>query len=508
MSDTERPDHTPTPNPDETPTAAPTAGAGPGASTSTASTFRKPPYPERIGPYRILGKLGSGGMGEVYLGAREDSQFAARVAIKCVRRGIDSEQIIARFKTERRILAAMNHPSIARLVDGGMTDDGMPYLAMEYVEGQPIDTYCDRRRLNIEDRLRLFIRVCEGVHFAHQNLVVHRDLKPANILVTEKGDPKLLDFGIAKLLNPDLALVEHAPTLTRFRVMTPEYASPEQVRQAPITTSSDIYSLGVILFELLTGHRPYKVERSTQDELERLICEQDPERPSTALSRVEEIRTRTKTGELTTRRITPVEVSHARDGRLERLRRRLSGDLDNIVLMALRKEPQRRYSSAEELARDIERHLHGMPVIARPDTIGYRASKFVRRNRASVVAASAVMGTLVLGMAGTTYMQQQAVSERTAADAARRDAEAQRDLAQRRFEQLQTISGSLISIYDEVDTRPGQLRTGRELVETAATNFDRLRDDAQDDPVLAMQLAYAYERLGDVQGGMRQANFG
>ncbi len=465
-------------------------------------------YPSRIGPYRILGRLGSGGMGDVYMGVREDSQFASRVAIKCVREGVDNDQIIARFRTERRILGAMHHPGIARLLDGGMAEDGSPYLVMEYIEGQPIDTYCDRHRLTIDDRLRLFMRVCDAVHFAHQNLVIHRDLKPANILVTEKGDPKLLDFGIAKLVNPDLALIEHAPTMTRFRLMTPEYASPEQVRQEPITTASDIYSLGVILFELLTGHRPYRLERNTQDELERIICEQAPDRPSTALSRIEEIRTRTRTGELTTRRISPVEVSHARDGRIERLRRMLVGDLDNIVLMALRKEPQRRYRSAEDLARDIDKHLDGMPVIARPDTLGYRATKFVGRNRAAVAGASAVMCALVLGMAGTSYMRHQAVDQRDRAERALEEAQRLREVADNRLGQLQSISAQMLALYDEIDTAPGQLKTGDALVNSAITTLESLGDGARKDPVIAVQLADAYDRIGEIQGGKRSANFG
>ncbi len=506
MRDSENPESIPPKAPID-PSELPTAGRPPEEEATTASAIRSP-LPERVGPYRILGRLGSGGMGEVYLGVREGSEFASRVAVKCVRAGLDNEQVVARFKTERRILGAMHHPAIARLLDGGMAEDGSPYLVMEYIEGQPIDTYCDRHRLNIEDRLRIFTKVCDAVHFAHQNLVIHRDLKPANILVTEKGDPKLLDFGIAKLINPDLGLIEHAPTMTRFRLMTPEYASPEQVRQEPITTASDTYSLGVILFELLTGHRPYRLERNTQDELERIICEQAPDRPSTALSRVEEIRTRTRTGELTTRRISPVEVSHARDGRVDRLRRMLTGDLDNIVLMALRKEPQRRYKSAEDLARDIDRHLAGMPVIARPDTVGYRASKFVGRNRVAVAGAGAVMGALVLGMAGTSYMHQQAIGERDRAESSLREAERLRSLADNRLGQLQRISGEMLAIYDEIDTTAGQLKTGDALVSSAIATLESLGETARRDPVIALELADAYDRIGEIQGGNRHANFG
>ncbi|MDX1420792.1 MAG: serine/threonine-protein kinase, partial [Rubricoccaceae bacterium] len=313
-----------------------------------------------VGPYRVLRPLGEGGMGAVYLAVREEP-FQQYVALKIIRAGLHDPEVLRRFEQERQILASLSHPGIARLLDGGVTADGLPYFAMEYVEGRPLTAYCDEHRLPIEERLRLFACACEAVHYAHQNLVLHRDLKPSNILVTPGREVKLLDFGIAKLLNPHLSSSAMPVTRTALRVMTPEYASPEQVRGEPLSTASDVYSLGIILYELLTGHRPYRLTRGTTDEIMRVVCEVDPERPSTRVVRPETILR--ADGETET--ITPVDVGEARDVSPERLQRRLRGDLDNIVLMALRKEPQRRYASAEQFSQDIDRHLRGLPVMAR-----------------------------------------------------------------------------------------------------------------------------------------------
>jgi serine/threonine protein kinase len=349
---------------------------------------------EPVGPYRLLREIGRGGMGVVYLAVRDDMP-QRHVAVKLVHRGMAVGEILERFQRERSALAALSHPNIARLLDAGTTAAGEPYFVMEYVEGRPIDEYCDARRLTLGERLRLFRHVCAAVHHAHQNLVVHRDIKPRNILVTADGTPKLLDFGIAKLLNPALGALGDAPTETGLRVMTPEYASPEQVRGEPITTVSDVYSLGVVLFELLTGRRPYRLRTRVWKELERIICEEDPERPSTAISHVDDGAGssasagddasgsgETSPGPASSR--TPEVIGLARRERPVRLRRALEGDLDNIVLKALRKEPQRRYLSADQFAEDIQRHLDGLPVAARPDTLGYRASKFVGRHRGGV----------------------------------------------------------------------------------------------------------------------------
>jgi len=353
---------------------------------------------QSIGHYRVVREIGRGGMGVVLLAVRDDDQFKKHVAIKLLRRGMDTEDILRRFRNERQILASLEHPHIARLIDGGMTEDGLPYFVLEYVEGEPLDKYCDEHRLTTPDRLQIFSKVCAAVQYAHQNLIVHRDLKPSNILVTSAGEPKLLDFGIAKLLNPELTTYTISPTATMARLMTPDYASPEQIRGRTITTASDVYSLGVVLYRLLTGHAPYHFVDSSPQEIERLVCDTAPEKPSTAVSRVEEL----TTGKGVTR-ISPESVSKARQEQPDALRRRLRGDLDNIVLRALRKEPERRYSSAAQLSDDIHRYLDGLPVTARPNTFGYRASKFVARNQVGVAAAAVVVLAVVAGLVGMAW---------------------------------------------------------------------------------------------------------
>jgi serine/threonine-protein kinase len=343
-----------------------------------------------VGPYRLIRRLGRGGMGTVYLAERADGRFEQRVAVKLIKRGMDTDEILRRFDVERRILAGLVHDHVARLYDGGSTDDGLPYFVMEYVEGEPIDDYCDRRRLPTAARLALFQTVCRAVHSAHQNLVVHRDLKPGNILVTADGAPKLLDFGIAKLLAPEDGAAG-APTVLGELPMTPAYASPEQVRGAAVTTASDVYSLGVLLYELLTGARPYDADTLRPDLWARLICDEEPPRPSTAVRRAREIRLPGGA----TASLTPQAVAAARGGDPRRLGRRLAGDLDRIVMTALAKDPRRRYGSAEQLAEEFRRHLEGLPVRARTPTVAYRAGKFVRRHRFGVGAAAAAAGALV-----------------------------------------------------------------------------------------------------------------
>ncbi|MET0626423.1 MAG: protein kinase [Pyrinomonadaceae bacterium] len=312
----------------------------------------------RIGSYRIVRELGRGGMGAVYLAVRADDEFQKRVAIKLVKRGMDTDFILRRFRQERQILASLDHTYIARLMDGGTTDDGLPYFVMEYIEGLPVNQFCDAHKLSTPERLRLFLKVCTAVAYAHHNLVIHRDLKPSNVLVTADGTPKLLDFGIAKLLNPEMGGRALDPTTLAMRLMTPEYASPEQVRGETVTMVSDVYSLGVLLYDLLTGHRPYTLRNRSPEEMARVICEQEPERPSVAVNLIEVISSHGREPV----EITPDSVSRVRDGSLERLRRQLSGSIDNIVLKALRKEPQRRYQTVEEFARDIEHYLEGRPV--------------------------------------------------------------------------------------------------------------------------------------------------
>lgn len=315
---------------------------------------------KRLGAYRIEREIGRGGMGSVYLAVRADDEFHKRVAIKLIKRGMDTDFIVRRFRNERQILASLDHPHIARLLDGGTTEDGLPYFVMEYVEGQPIYHYSDTQKLSITNRLRLFRDVCSAVQYAHQNLVIHRDLKPSNVLVTSEGVPKLLDFGIAKLLNPEMSTQPLDPTTAAIRLMTPEYASPEQVRGEGVTVASDVYSLGVMLYELLTDHRPYRLGNHTPSELARVICEEEPELPSVAVNLIEVIPTRNEEPI----EITPESVSDARSTTPDQLRRELSGSLDNIVLKAMHKDAAQRYTSVEEFSEDIRRYLEGHPVSA------------------------------------------------------------------------------------------------------------------------------------------------
>ncbi|MEY2499008.1 MAG: eukaryotic-like serine/threonine-protein kinase [Verrucomicrobiota bacterium] len=345
----------------------------------------------QFGAYQIIREIGRGGLGAVYLAARADDEYRKEVAIKLVRRGLDTEDILRRFRNERQILAQLDHPNIARLMDGGTTADGLPYFVMEYVNGQPITAYCEAHTLNPTEKLNLFRKVCAAVTFAHQNLVIHRDLKPSNILVAVDGEPKLLDFGIAKLLGPEEEAL--APTMAGQRVMTPEYASPEQVKGERITTASDVYSLGVLLYELLTGRRPYRLKTRAAEEIARAITDQEPARPSTAIAGVEDSKF-------------PIRNS-----------RFLKGDLDNIVLMAMRKEPARRYTSVGQFSEDVRRHLAGLPVLARKDTVSYRASKFVNRHRIGVAAAALVVLSLLGGIVATLIQVRTARRERAKAEA-------------------------------------------------------------------------------------------
>jgi serine/threonine-protein kinase len=356
-----------------------------------------------VGAYRLVRKIGHGGMGRVFLAERADGQFEQQVALKLIRAELTSEALRRRFLQERQILARLQHPGIARLLDGGTTDAGQPFLVIDYVKGQPIHTYCDTQKLSITARLQLFGKVCEAVQYAHNNLVVHRDLKPSNILVTDTGQVKLLDFGIAKLLEGD---DEEALTRTGLPAMTPEYAAPEQVRRGSITTATDVYSLGVILYELLSGHRPYQVKALSPADVERVICKTEPPRPSTAASQTEELASHD--GE--PRIVTPEIVSRVRSTQPERLQRRLIGDLDMIVVKALAKEPERRYATAAQLGQDLKRHLAGLPVEARGDTLGYRLRKFVRRHRWGVAVAAAFV-VLLTGYAVTVTVQSRKVKQ-------------------------------------------------------------------------------------------------
>ncbi len=388
-----------------------------------------------IGPYRIERLIGAGGMGAVYLGTRADGAFEQRVAIKVVKRGMDTEEILRRFRAERRTLANLNHPNIAVLHDGGSLPDGRPYLVMEFVDGTPVNRYCREKLLGTPDRLRLFMAICRAVQFAHQNLVVHRDLKPGNILVTSSGTPKLLDFGISKVLSsgPDSATV----TGLEERRLTPEYASPEQIDGRPVTTASDVYSLGVVLYEMLSGRTPYQFKTRTRAEIQRVVAAAPPPPPSTI-------------------------AGDMADGtpRDERLRRELRGDLDTIVLMAMRKEPERRYASAEQLASDIDRYLKGLPVIARRDTVGYRTAKFLRRNAlASVLAALVIVGTGV-GLGGIVWQASAVRRQRDEAFTARDQSEATTEFLRDMLESANPFkAGPDVRVRDILDQAASRLES-------------------------------------------------
>jgi len=355
---------------------------------------------ERIGNYQIIKKIGEGGMGAVYLAERADVK--QRVALKIIRHGADSEIILRRFRREQEILAALEHPNIARLLDVGASPEGVPFLAMEYVEGEDLTAYSLRKNLSIGERLILFRKVCEAVSYAHSRLVVHRDLKPSNIIVNEKGEPKLLDFGISKLITESES-PEEKGTVTSLGMLTPNYASPEQFRGETVSTSTDVYSLGVILFELLTDALPYEITNKRLDEVARAVIETNPQKPSEAANETDEVMRRrdaeknpsTADSQLSTdQNRRPKTGDRNRKSQIAN-RKLLRGDLDNIILKALRKEPERRYSSVEQFSEDLRRHLEGLPVTARPDTFSYRAEKFIRRNRAAVLSGLIILLTLI-----------------------------------------------------------------------------------------------------------------
>jgi serine/threonine protein kinase/outer membrane protein OmpA-like peptidoglycan-associated protein len=348
---------------------------------------------QELGPYRILRKIGHGGMAEVYLAERCDNQYRKQVAVKIIRHGLDNKWNLRYFRTERQILADLDHPYISRLLDGGTTEDGVPYLIMEYVEGDRVDKYCDAHRLPIVERLQLFLQICAAVHYAHQHNIIHRDLKPSNILITSNGNPKLLDFGIAKLLDPELSSPSPSHTNTGPLLMTLDYASPEQVQGHATSVSTDIHSLGILLYELLSGHHPYQIRNLLPHQALRTICEVEPSKPSIAVERTMEITG--PEGEVKT--LNPVKIAELRRERPERLRRRLSGDLDDIILMAIRKEPRLRYSSVELFAQDVRRHLEHLPVAASKHTLAYQIGKCLRKNRFRVLAAILAFASLFAG---------------------------------------------------------------------------------------------------------------
>jgi len=422
-----------------------------------------------IGAYRIVREIGRGGMGAVYLAERADEQYKKQVAIKLIKRGMDTDSVLRHFRNERQILASFDHPNIARLFDGGTTKDGLPYFVMEYIEGVPINQYCSAHGLSVVERLKLIREACAAVSYAHRHTVIHRDIKMSNILVTSEGTPKLLDFGIAKILQPGIES-EALMTMTGVRPMTPEYASPEQVRGEPVTTASDVYSLGVVLYELLTGRSPYHFTSRSPSDVVREITNTEPPRPSTVVSN------NNQQSEITNQKF-------------------LRGDLDNILLMALRKEPARRYQTVDQFADDIRRHLESRPVLARKDTIGYRARKFVRRNRVAVAGALLILVSLIGGLIATAWQAHRAT--------------VQKALAERRFNDVRQLAHSVLFDYhDAIKNLPGATRVRERLVKDALNYLDSLAGEATGDPALQRELAAAYERVGDVRGEAFGASLG
>ena len=449
-----------------------------------------------IDGYKLVSQLGSGGMGIVYLAERLGDGFSQRVALKLIKSGTDSNVVLRRFLVERQILASFEHPNIARMLDGGSTSTGVPYFVMEYVDGSPIRSYCDDRFLDTRSRVALFAKVCDAVSYAHQKLVVHRDLKPSNILVDHSGEPKLLDFGIAKLLAPDWQSSEETVTATQFRILTPEYSSPEQLRGEATTTLTDVYSLGVVLYELLTGVRPFQNESRDPVALAEAIRTKEPPKPSVAAlfdgtrssndAKATSPGSAHETGDLhrmhSTRRSVPDPSA-------------LRGDIDNIVLKAIRSEPERRYASVQEMIEDIERYLQGLPVKATGDTFRYRAGKFAKRHRAALTAAAG-MALLLIGTASVAAWQ-----------AVRADRE--RAVAEARLADARSLANSLIfDVHDSIRELPGSTPARKAIVARALEYLDKLAAEGGNDMTLQTELAAGYERIGDVQGNPLGPNLG
>ncbi len=446
-----------------------------------------------LGTYRIESEIAQGGMGAVFRAVRADAEFKKQVAIKIVGDVAGRSNIQERFRAERQILASLEHPNIAHLIDGGTTEDGVPYLVMEYVDGEPITTYCASKKLDVAARLDLFRSVCGAVHFAHQRLVVHRDLKPNNIFVTRADEVKLLDFGIAKMLAPT-TLTEGAATtpMTTMLAMTPAYASPEQIKNETITTASDVYALGVVLYELLTGQSPYKAKITQPLDLAKEICGTDPERPSTVVGRGTQTSADSAAPAMDTLNV-------------KRLQRGLRGDLDNIVLMALRKDPARRYASAQQLAEDVKRYQNDQPVSARPDTMAYRAAKFFSRNRWAVTACAVAATGLVVATGVATHQASDAQRARGVAELHASEA---RELA----------NDSLFEIHTLIQDLPGSEVARKRLIEKAVKQLERLeaqsglvantKANASTTASASADLGWGWFRLAELQGGFSARNIG
>ena len=457
-----------------------------------AAAEMQEPMPKQIGPYAIQKLLGSGGMGAVYLASRADKTYNKLVAIKVIHKGIESDRIIQRFRRERQIVASLDHPNIARLLDGGATDDGRPYIVMEYVEGVSIETWCDQKKLKTNQRLQLFLQVCDALHYAHQNLVIHRDIKPGNILVRPDGTVKLLDFGIAKLMTPEPGSAVVDKTATSMRLMTPQYASPEQIKGEPVTTASDVYLLGIVLYELLTGHRPYQVSDDAPLEAIRAFAQGEPQPPSQAIFRTTERQLPDGRRQVTRNAIL---VSQNRDGNPGLLTQNLKGELDAILLRALRRDPKHRYQSTAQFADDLRKHLNHQPVSALPDNTAYRVRLFLRRNMAATLAAAATFSLLIIV---TVFALWQAYRART---------EHQR--AEARFTEVRKLSNAILfDVQDALAPLPGTTPARRLLVTKALDYLSTLSKQSANDTTLQRELAAGYLRVGNLQGNPNFPNLG
>ena len=430
-----------------------------------------------FGKYKIDKLIARGGMGLVYLGLRDD-EVKQKAAVKIINPGVASGIVIKRFQTERQTLANLNHPNISRLLDGGITDDGIQFLVMEYIEGIPIDEYCDKNRFNIRDRLNLFLKVASVVQYAHQNLVVHRDLKPNNILITQDGEPKLLDFGIAKILSP---VGERFETVTQRGVwnLTPEFASPEQIKGEIITTASDVYSLGILLYKILTGHNPYKIKSVFHSDISKIITQSEPAKPSEIIYKTIENGSEEKSSE-----INPDTISIARDESVDKLHKKLIGDLDNIVSMAIRKEPERRYSSVDHFADDIIRYLNDKPVSAHQDSFSYRSKKFIKRNKNILIPAAIIFIIINFGLAGILWQGYLAAKER--------------DIAKLEADKSNRIKSFLL----EMISSPDPLKDGSEVkvievIQEASGKLNvELANHPQIEAEIRTMLGNTYQNLG------------
>jgi len=461
---------------------------------SGAKASRSELHGRTIGPYRLLQRIGQGGMGAVYLAVRDDKAFTRRVVIKLVRAGMESEDLNRRLEIERQILAGLDHPNIARIYDGGTTEEGLPYFVMEYIDGERIDTYCDRNRLSVHERIGLFMKICSAVQSAHQNLVVHRDLKPSNIMVTAEGEPKLLDFGIAKLLNPEMIGSQVEPTVTWNRMLTPHYASPEQMRGQMITTASDVYSLGVLLYQLLTGLLPFRFADRSPREIERIFAEQEPERPSlVADGRRSGTRVGSEDG-------TTEDAAHQRSSTPRELARQLGGDLDSILLKTLREAPRQRYASVSHLAEDLQRHLDGLPVRARQGNWSYKAGKFVRRNRRAVTLAALFVGFVLAVSAVMAVMLKRVAYQRDQVTVERNLAREERDRAELERRKKEVFLEWILELFRNSDPRVSDEDHARVTVrQVLDRSAGTIAQEGSENPDLQAELLMA---IGVIYGNL------